>query len=92
MNEYDSEKIAALMKKSRGAVLTDSPESADLIVLNTCSVREKAQEKVFHELGRFKHLKEKNPNLIIAVGGCVAAQEGDSIVARAPYVLSLIHI
>ena len=86
MNEYDSEKIAALMKKSRGAVLTESPDSADLIVLNTCSVREKAQEKVFHELGRFKHLKEKNPNLIIAVGGCVAAQEGDSIVARAPYV------
>ena len=86
MNEYDSEKIAALLKKTHGAEVATAADSADLIVLNTCSVREKAQEKVFHELGRFKALKEKNPNLLIAVGGCVAAQEGDAIINRAPYV------
>ena len=86
MNEYDSEKIAALLKKTHQAEMVSAADSADLIVLNTCSVREKAQEKVFHELGRFKALKEKNPNLLIAVGGCVAAQEGDAIINRAPYV------
>lgn len=86
MNEYDSEKIAALLKKTHQAEMASAADSADLIVLNTCSVREKAQEKVFHELGRFKALKEKNPNLLIAVGGCVAAQEGDAIINRAPYV------
>ena len=86
MNEYDSEKIAALLKKTRNAEMVNIADSADLIILNTCSVREKAQEKVFHELGRLKILKEKNPNLLIAVGGCVAAQEGDAIINRAPFV------
>ncbi|MBL8459097.1 MAG: tRNA (N6-isopentenyl adenosine(37)-C2)-methylthiotransferase MiaB, partial [Zoogloea sp.] len=69
-----------------GLEKTDNPEEADVILFNTCSVREKAQEKVFHDLGRVKHLKQKNPNLIIGVGGCVASQEGEAIVARAPYV------
>ena len=86
MNEYDSDKMAALLKKSHQVQMVNHAEKADLIILNTCSVREKAQEKVFHELGRIKHLKEKNPQLLIAVGGCVAAQEGDSIIKRAPFV------
>ncbi|WP_126443861.1 tRNA (N6-isopentenyl adenosine(37)-C2)-methylthiotransferase MiaB [Sulfuricystis multivorans] len=86
MNEYDSDKMADLLAGSEGAVKTSDPEEADIILFNTCSVREKPQEKVFHELGRVKKLKEKKPQLLIGVGGCVASQEGSAIVARAPYV------
>ncbi|MCB1890023.1 MAG: tRNA (N6-isopentenyl adenosine(37)-C2)-methylthiotransferase MiaB [Rhodocyclaceae bacterium] len=86
MNEYDSDKMADVLGATEGLEKTDNPEEADVILFNTCSVREKAQEKVFHDLGRVKHLKQRNPNLIIGVGGCVASQEGDAIVARAPYV------
>jgi tRNA-2-methylthio-N6-dimethylallyladenosine synthase len=86
MNEYDSDKMADVLGSAYGAVKTDRPEDADIILFNTCSVREKAQEKVFHELGRVRQLKQQNPNLVIGVGGCVASQEGDAIVARAPYV------
>jgi len=86
MNEYDSDKMADVLNASEGIVKTDNPEEADIILFNTCSVREKAQEKVFHDLGRVRHLKQLNPNLVIGVGGCVASQEGDAIVARAPYV------
>lgn len=86
MNEYDSARMADLLKDSEGMELTNSAEDADVILLNTCSIREKAQEKVFHQLGRWKKLKKKNPNLKIGVGGCVASQEGDSISQRAPYV------
>jgi len=86
MNEYDSEKIAEVMRAAQGSERTDLPEEADVIVFNTCSVREKAQEKVFADLGRVRHLKRANPRLMIAVGGCVASQEGAAIVARAPFV------
>jgi tRNA-2-methylthio-N6-dimethylallyladenosine synthase len=86
MNEYDSDKMADVLGSAYGAVKTDTPEDADIILFNTCSVREKAQEKVFHDLGRVRHLKQQNPNLVIGVGGCVASQEGAAIVARAPYV------
>ena len=86
MNEYDSEKMADVLNAAEGVVRTDSPENADIILFNTCSVREKAQEKVFHDLGRVRHLKKLNPDIVIGVGGCVASQEGDAIVARAPYV------
>jgi len=86
MNEYDSDKMADVLAGSDGVVKTDKPEEADIILFNTCSVREKAQEKVFHDLGRVRHLKQLNPNLVIGVGGCVASQEGAAIVARAPYV------
>jgi len=86
MNEYDSDKMADVLGSAWGTVKTDHPEDADIILFNTCSVREKAQEKVFHELGRVRQLKLANPGLIIGVGGCVASQEGDAIVARAPYV------
>jgi len=86
MNEYDSEKIADVLRAAEGLEAAERPEDADLIVFNTCSVREKAQEKVFADLGRVKHLKKERPGLMIAVGGCVASQEGASIVARAPYV------
>jgi tRNA-2-methylthio-N6-dimethylallyladenosine synthase len=86
MNEYDSDKMADVLAASDGVVKTDNPEEADIILFNTCSVREKAQEKVFHDLGRVRHLKQLNPNLVIGVGGCVASQEGAAIVARAPYV------
>jgi len=86
MNEYDSEKIADVLRASQGAERTERPEEADLIVFNTCSVREKAQEKVFADLGRVRHLKRANPRLMIAVGGCVASQEGAAIVQRAPFV------
>jgi len=86
MNEYDSGRIADLLRASEGLDATDRPEDADVIVFNTCSVREKAQEKVFADLGRVKHLKRANPDLMIAVGGCVASQEGGAIVKRAPYV------
>jgi tRNA-2-methylthio-N6-dimethylallyladenosine synthase len=86
MNEYDSEKISDVLRAAEGLEPADRPEDADLIVFNTCSVREKAQEKVFADLGRVKHLKRANPRLMIAVGGCVASQEGAAIVQRAPYV------
>ncbi|MEK9776206.1 MAG: tRNA (N6-isopentenyl adenosine(37)-C2)-methylthiotransferase MiaB, partial [Quisquiliibacterium sp.] len=83
---YDSAKIADVLAQSEGAVPTDDPAQADIIVLNTCSVREKAQEKVFSDLGRLRQLKRQRPGLVIGVGGCVASQEGQSIVTRAPYV------
>lgn len=86
MNEYDSARMFDLLKETKSATKVDTPELADILLLNTCSIREKAQEKVFHQLGRWKHLKENNPNLKIAVGGCVASQEGASIGKRAPYV------
>jgi len=84
MNEYDSDKMADVMKAAEGYVPTDDPEQADLILFNTCSVREKAQEKVFSDLGRVQHLKAKG--VLIGVGGCVASQEGEEIIKRAPYV------
>ena len=86
MNEYDSEKISGVLAESEGLAPAASAEEADVIVFNTCSVREKAQEKVFADLGRVKHLKRANPGLMIAVGGCVASQEGGAIIERAPYV------
>ena len=86
MNEYDSSKMADLLDATHGYQLTDVAEEADVLLLNTCSIREKAQEKVFHQLGRWKLLKEKNPDLIIGVGGCVASQEGEHIRQRAHYV------
>ena len=86
MNEYDSDRMADVLGACETVVRTDNPDEADVILFNTCSVREKAQEKVFHDLGRVKHLKQANPDLILGVGGCVASQEGDAIVARAPYV------
>ena len=86
MNEYDSDKMVDVLHASDGLIKTDRPEDADIILLNTCSVREKAQEKVFSDLGRLRELKFKNPNLLIGVGGCVASQEGAAIVKRAPYV------
>nr|CCA88908.1 isopentenyl-adenosine A37 tRNA methylthiolase,Fe-S protein [Ralstonia syzygii R24] len=86
MNEYDSDKMADVLNAAEGLVPTDTPEDADVILFNTCSVREKAQEKVFSDLGRVKALKARNPDLVVGVGGCVASQEGASIVARAPYV------
>ena len=86
MNEYDSARMRDLLSESHDLVPTDSPEDADILLLNTCSIREKAQEKVFHQLGRWKRLKNKNPDLIIGVGGCVASQEGEAIGKRAPYV------
>ncbi|HUX24189.1 MAG TPA: tRNA (N6-isopentenyl adenosine(37)-C2)-methylthiotransferase MiaB [Burkholderiales bacterium] len=86
MNEYDSAKMADVLAAAEGMESTADPGEADVIVFNTCSVREKAQEKVFHDLGRIKHLKRARPGLIIGVGGCVASQEGAAIVARAPYV------
>jgi tRNA-2-methylthio-N6-dimethylallyladenosine synthase len=86
MNEYDSDKMADVLKQFEGYELTDSPEEASVILFNTCSIREKAQEKVFSDLGRARKLKLKNPDLIIGVGGCVASQEGDVIIKRAPYV------
>ncbi len=86
MNEYDSARMADLLGASHGLEQTDLADEADVLLLNTCSIREKAQEKVFHQLGRWKHLKQKNPDLIIGVGGCVASQEGAEIGKRAPYV------
>ena len=86
MNEYDSEKIADVLRAAEGAERTERPEDADVIVFNTCSVREKAQEKVFADLGRVRHLKRAKPELMIAVGGCVASQEGAAIVERSPFV------
>jgi tRNA-2-methylthio-N6-dimethylallyladenosine synthase len=86
MNEYDSDKMADVLGASDGLVRTDTPDDADVILFNTCSVREKAQEKVFSDLGRLKELKRSKPDLIIGVGGCVASQEGEAIVKRAPHV------
>ncbi|CAC9630846.1 tRNA-i(6)A37 methylthiotransferase (EC 2.8.4.3) [uncultured Gammaproteobacteria bacterium] len=86
MNEYDSQKMIDVLKHSHGLILTDDALEADVLLLNTCSIREKAQEKLFHQLGRWRKLKEKNPNLIIGVGGCVASQEGELILKRASFV------
>jgi tRNA-2-methylthio-N6-dimethylallyladenosine synthase len=86
MNEYDSGKMVDVLREAEGFERTELPEDADVILFNTCSVREKAQEKVFSDLGRVRGLKAKNPHLIIGVGGCVASQEGAAIVSRAPYV------
>ena len=86
MNEYDSARMAEVLGASDDLSVTDRPEDADVILFNTCSVREKAQERVFHDLGRVRSLKSGRPDLIIGVGGCVASQEGASIVRRAPYV------
>ncbi len=86
MNEYDSDKMADVLHASEGMTLTARPEDADMILFNTCSVREKAQERVCHDLGRVRDLKASNPDLIIGVGGCVASQEGAGIVRRAPFV------
>lgn len=86
MNEYDSGRMADLLGESHAMELTEVPEEADILLLNTCSIREKAQEKVFHQLGRWRKLKEANPKLKIGVGGCVASQEGEAISKRAPFV------
>ncbi len=86
MNEYDSARMADLLRSEQAVEVTDNADEADILLLNTCSIREKAQEKVFHQLGRWKKLKEANPELTIGVGGCVASQEGDAIRERAPYV------
>jgi tRNA-2-methylthio-N6-dimethylallyladenosine synthase len=86
MNEYDSDKMADVLNVSDGMIKTDHLEEADVVLLNTCSVREKAQEKVFSDLGRLRELKRKRPELVIGVGGCVASQEGEAIIKRAPYV------
>jgi len=86
MNEYDSSRMADLLGESHGMVRTDNPEEADVLLMNTCSIREKAQEKVFSELGRWRKLKEKRPEVVIGVGGCVASQEGELIRKRASYV------
>jgi tRNA-2-methylthio-N6-dimethylallyladenosine synthase len=86
MNEYDSSRMRDLLGERCDLVPTENPEDADVLLLNTCSIREKAQEKVFHQLGRWKQLKQKNPDLVIGVGGCVASQEGEEIGRRAPYV------
>lgn len=86
MNEYDSGKMADLLHAEEGMVMTDTPEDADVVLLNTCSIREKAEDKVFSDLGRLRELKKTKPNLLIGVGGCVASQEGQQIISRAPYV------
>ncbi|WP_444937600.1 tRNA (N6-isopentenyl adenosine(37)-C2)-methylthiotransferase MiaB [Microbulbifer sp. JMSA002] len=86
MNEYDSARMRDLLGESHAMVPTDDPEEADVLLVNTCSIREKAQEKLFHQLGRWRRLKEENPELVIGVGGCVASQEGEAIAKRAPYV------
>ncbi|AZM95283.1 tRNA (N6-isopentenyl adenosine(37)-C2)-methylthiotransferase MiaB [Vreelandella venusta] len=86
MNEYDSSRMADLLGESHQLELTDNEKEADVILLNTCSIREKAQDKVFHQLGRWKKLKDANPDLVIGVGGCVASQEGEALRKRAPFV------
>jgi len=86
MNEYDSARMADVLRESHGMQTVDSPEAADVLLLNTCSIREKAQEKVFSELGRWRLLKDKRPSVVIGVGGCVASQEGDELRKRAPFV------
>ncbi|MFN9740118.1 MAG: tRNA (N6-isopentenyl adenosine(37)-C2)-methylthiotransferase MiaB, partial [Pseudomonadota bacterium] len=86
MNEYDSAKMADVLAASHGLELTEDESEADVILVNTCSIREKAQEKVFSQLGRWKQLKKARPALVIGVGGCVASQEGEAIIRRAPHV------
>jgi len=86
MNEYDSDKMAEVLREAHGLELAETPEQAEVLLLNTCSVREKAQEKVFSQLGMWRPLKELNPRVVIGVGGCVASQEGEAILARAPFV------
>jgi tRNA-2-methylthio-N6-dimethylallyladenosine synthase len=86
MNEYDSEKIVDVLREDGEISLTESPDNADIIILNTCSIRERAEVKVYSDLGRYRALKEANPNIRIGVGGCVASQEGENIIKRAPYV------
>jgi len=86
MNEYDSGKMADLLHANEGMVMTNTPEDADVVLLNTCSIREKAEDKVFSDLGRLRELKKTKPDLLIGVGGCVASQEGQQIISRAPYV------
>jgi tRNA-2-methylthio-N6-dimethylallyladenosine synthase len=86
MNEYDSGKMADLLHADEGMIMTDTPEEADVVLLNTCSIREKAEDKVFSDLGRLRELKKNKPELLIGVGGCVASQEGQQIISRAPYV------
>lgn len=86
MNEYDSDKMADVLHASEGMAQIDRPEEADIILFNTCSIREKAEDKVFSDLGRVRVLKQQNPNLLIGVGGCVASQEGEAIIKRAPFV------
>ena len=86
MNEYDSAKMLDVLNDSDGMELTENADEADVLLLNTCSIREKAQEKVFHQIGRWRKIKEKNPDVIIGVGGCVASQEGKAIKQRAPEV------
>jgi len=86
MNEYDSAKMADVLAAHEATELVQTPQEADIVLFNTCSVREKAQEKVFSDLGRVRAMKQQRPNLIIGVGGCVASQEGESIIKRAPYV------
>ena len=86
MNEYDSNKMRDVLKASHNLDLTEDINEADVLLINTCSIREKAEDKLFHQLGRWRKLKEKNPNLVIGVGGCVASQEGDLILKRAPYI------
>ncbi|MEK9877669.1 MAG: tRNA (N6-isopentenyl adenosine(37)-C2)-methylthiotransferase MiaB, partial [Betaproteobacteria bacterium] len=86
MNEYDSDKILDVLHSNEPCEKTQNPDEADIILFNTCSVREKAQEKVFSDLGRVRHLKEEKPGLVIGVGGCVASQEGNTILSRAPFV------
>ena len=86
MNEYDSEKMFAVLKKSHNLEPIENEKLADVLLINTCSIREKAEDKLFHQLGRWRKLKDKNPNIIIGVGGCVASQEGELILKRAPFV------
>ncbi len=86
MNEYDSSKMAEVLYESHGFVKTEEVTEADVILLNTCSIREKAQEKVFSQLGQWRDYKAKNPHVLIGVGGCVASQEGGEIIKRAPFV------
>ncbi|CAG1769231.1 partial tRNA-2-methylthio-N(6)-dimethylallyladenosine synthase, partial [uncultured bacterium] len=86
MNEYDSDKMRDVLLASHGLELIDDPKLADVLLLNTCSIREKAQEKVFSALGQWRKIKDARPDVIIGVGGCVASQEGDAIQKRAPYV------
>ena len=91
MNEYDSEKMSKLLVDKKNFEITTSEQDADLIILNTCSIREKAQERVFHQIGRWRKIKEKKPNLKIAIGGCVASQEGEKIIIFSdivPFTLS----
>ena len=86
MNEYDSAKMFDLLEEKEDFEIAESEDQADLLILNTCSIREKAQEKVFHQIGRWRKIKDKNPDLKIAIGGCVASQEGENIIKRAPAV------